>query len=79
VKDPPTDGRKKAEAELEPSELQDVVDELDSIIKAGVGVGLTFHLRIELPDGDLDPDQLMGINNALAKACAKLKFDQGES
>jgi hypothetical protein len=39
-------------AVLQPNELQDLVDVLDDIVKAAVGVPLRFQLQISLGDGE---------------------------
>ncbi len=66
------------EAELEPAELQDLVDGLADIIKTGAGLNLRFFLRLELGDG-VQPmaAQLMRLNEELKKACPKLEFGDG--
>jgi hypothetical protein len=37
---------------LQPNELQDLVDVLDDIVKAAVGVPLRFQLQISLGNGE---------------------------
>ncbi|MDA1129446.1 MAG: hypothetical protein O2913_12215 [Chloroflexi bacterium] len=71
---PPT-GRKYAEAEMEPAELQDLVDGLGDIVKAGAGLDLRFVVRVELSDGATDPEQVGALNEALAKASSKLRLE----
>lgn len=67
--------RHVAEAELEPVELQDLVDGLAEIVKAGAGLDLRFVLRLELGQGaEPSPEQLAKLNEALRKACEKLEF-----
>lgn len=64
-----------AEAELEPVELQDLVDGLAEIVKAGAGLDLRFILRLELgSDAQPSPEQMAKLNDALRKACEKLEF-----
>jgi hypothetical protein len=64
------------EAELEPAELQDLVDGLADIIKAGAGLSLRFVLRLQVGDGvQPSPDQVARLNEALRKACSKLEFE----
>ncbi len=72
---PLTPSRKHAEAELESSELQDLVEGLPDVVKAGVGLNLRFVLRLELGEA-VEPtsEQMARLNDALAKACAKFKF-----
>ncbi len=68
-----------AQAELEPVELQDLVDGLAEIVKAGAGLNLRFVLRLELGDGiEPMPDQLAKLNEALRKACSKLEFGEAQ-
>lgn len=70
-----TPSRKHAEAELESSELQDLVEGLPDVLKAGAGLNLRFVLRLELGETlEPTPEQLARLNEALAKACAKIKF-----
>ena len=65
------------EAELEPAELQDLVDGLSEIIKAGAGLNLRFILRLELGQGaQPSPDQLATLNEALRKVCSKLELGE---
>lgn len=72
---PPPEKRMCAEAELQPSELQDFVEGMGDILKAGAGLNLRLVLRVEVgkekkPSGD----QLSKLNDAMSKACSKLKF-----
>ncbi|MDI6858017.1 MAG: DUF499 domain-containing protein [Dehalococcoidia bacterium] len=67
--------RHVAEAELEPAELQDLVDGLPEIVNAGAGLDLRFVLRLELGQrAEPSQEQLAKLNDALRKACAKLEF-----
>ncbi len=71
-----TTPRHFAEADMEPSELQDLVDSLSEILKAGAGLNLRFVLRIEAGDGaDASADQLRQLRDALRKANEKLAFE----
>jgi len=72
---PPASGGKYAEAALDPAELQDLVDGLGDILKAGVGLDLRFVLRVELPDGTTDPDQIAKLIDVLAKVSPKLRLE----
>lgn len=66
---------KCAEAELEPSELQDVVDSLGDVLKAGAGLNLRFVFRLEVGDGvQVKAEQITELNEILSKICAKLRF-----
>ncbi len=72
---PPPPTRKYAEAELQPSELQDIVDGLGELVKAGAGLNLRFVLRLEAGDGDkVKAEQIAKLNQVLAKICNKMKF-----
>lgn len=65
------------ESELEPSELQDFIDGLSEILKTAAGLDLRFSLRLEVGKGqELTTDQLAKLNEVLAKACGKLKFER---
>ena len=65
------------EAELEPAELQDLVDGIADIIRAGAGLDLRFVLRLEL-GRDVQPsaEQLARLNDALRKVCSKLELGE---
>jgi hypothetical protein len=72
---PPPPWRKCAEAELEPSELQDIVEGLGDIVKAGAGLNLRFVLRLEVGDGvQLKAEQIARLNEVLSKICNKLSL-----
>ena len=70
----PPSGRIYAEAELEPAELQDLVDGLGDIVKAGAGLDLRFVIRVELSEETTDSEQVATVNEALAKVSAKLRI-----
>jgi hypothetical protein len=64
-----------ATAELQPSELQDFVESLDEVIKAGVGLNLHYVLRLELGKSVKPTDeQLKKLNEVLKKVCKKFQF-----
>ena len=71
----PPSGRIYAEAELEPAELQDLVDGLGDIVKAGAGLDLRFVVRVELSEDTTDSEQVTTLNEALAKVSDKLKLE----
>ncbi|MFO7996924.1 MAG: hypothetical protein R6U93_07305, partial [Dehalococcoidia bacterium] len=72
---PPPTRRDYAEAELELAELQDVVDGLSDVLKAGAGLNLRFVLRMEVGDGvQAKTEQIAKLNDILAKICDKLRF-----
>ncbi len=72
---PPTPQRPYAEAELQPSELQDLVDGLPDILKAGAGLDLRFKVRLDVGQ-DIKPDdqRLLELNEAIGKAVGKLRI-----
>ena len=72
---PPLPKRRLAEAELEPSELQDLVDGLGDVLKAGAGLNLRFVLRVEVGDGvETKTEQIAKLNEILVKICGKLRL-----
>jgi len=74
---PPPEKRTYTEAELQPSELQDFVDGMSDILKAGAGLDLRLVLRLEVgKEKKPTADQLGKLNEAVSKVCKKLKFDQ---
>ena len=73
---PPLEKRTYAEAELQPSELQDFVEGMGDILKAGAGLDLRLVLRVEVGEEKKPTaDQLSKLSEAISKACKKLKFD----
>ena len=75
VTPPPPPDRRSAEAELEPSELQDLVEGLSDVLKAGAGLNLRFVLRLEVRDGGpTRADRITKLNDILGKICDKLRF-----
>ncbi|MBI2863770.1 MAG: ATP-binding protein [Chloroflexi bacterium] len=72
---PPPARRLFTEAELEPSEIQDLVEGLSEILKAAAGLNLRFVIRLELGDGALPSSaQLSKLNEALASTGVNLLF-----
>lgn len=66
-------------ADLEPNELQNLVDTLPDVITAAAGVPLRLHLRITLADGgDVPPEAVSSINELLESVSADLRLT-GES
>ena len=69
ITDPPDPVPKPAHtasADLEPNELQDLVDALPNVIKAAAGVPLRLHLRITLGDGgEVPPEAVTPVNAIL--------------
>jgi len=71
----PPPPRDHAEAELEPAELQDLVDGLGDVLKAGAGLNLRFVLRLEVGSGvQAKTEQIARLNEILARICDKLRF-----
>ena len=59
---------------MEPAELQDFVDGLSDVLKAGAGLDLRFILRVELPDGAVPPEHVARLNEALARLPGGLRL-----
>jgi len=67
----------RAETELDPAELQDLVEGLGEIRKASAGLELRFVLRLEV--GDQRPpseEELAPLNAVLMRVCPKLQFSR---
>ncbi len=59
-------GMRTGAADLEPNELQDLVDALPGAITAAAGIPLRFHLRITLGDGgDIPSEAATSVNEIL--------------
>ena len=64
-------------ADLEPNELQDLVDVLPDVITAAAGVPLRFHIRITLGDGgDVPPESLSSLNELLEDISSDLRLTE---
>ena len=64
-----------SKAELEASELQDLVDALPEIIKAAAGVPLRFEISVTLGDGkDLSPETIEALNGLLEEVSSNLRL-----
>jgi len=73
---PPRPGVLTAEAELKTGELQDLADEIASIVSAAAGLRLRFVIRVEVTSTPPPtPEILSRINEALAKVSDKLKLE----
>jgi hypothetical protein len=72
---PPKPGVRVAEADLRPSEIQDLADVIGELTSAAVGNDLKLHLRIEL-SGDTPPkdDVVEKLNKILKNVTDKLKL-----
>jgi hypothetical protein len=64
---------KVAEADLRPSEIQDLADFVPDIVKLAVGHELKFHLRIELT-GKPPEDAVKKLNGLLEEVSKNLKL-----
>ncbi|MCC6285052.1 MAG: hypothetical protein IT439_07075, partial [Phycisphaerales bacterium] len=82
----PTGGRRpvatnirSAEAEFEPSQLQDLGDAVPRLldIKAKTNVSLRFHVRLEIGDGStaVDPAVIAEINKALESVAGTFRLE----
>jgi hypothetical protein len=61
-------------AEIQPNELQDLVEILDDIVKAAVGIPLRFQLQISLGGGeDIDTAKVEAINKLLESVSSQLR------
>ena len=59
-------GARTGSADLEPGELQDLVDVLPEVITAAAGVPLRFHVRVTLGDGaDVPSEPVKAVNELL--------------
>jgi hypothetical protein len=59
---------------LQPNQLQDLVDVLDDIVKAAVGVPLSFRLQISLGDGeDIGSAKVEEVNKLLESVSSELR------
>ncbi len=62
-------------AEIQPNELQDLVDVLDDIVKAAVGVPLRFQLQISLGGGeDIEVAKVEAVNKLLESVSSQLRL-----
>ena len=70
-------GARTGSADLEPNELQDLVEALPDIITATAGVPLRFHVRITLGAGeDVPPDSVTSINGILEGISPELRLKE---
>ena len=68
-------GTRVGAADLEPNELQDLVDVLPDVIKASAGLPLRFHLRITLGDCDEVPSEsVTSLNEILEGVSSDLQL-----
>jgi hypothetical protein len=72
---PPGEKPRFATAELQPSELQDFVEAMPEIMKAGVGLELHYTLRLDLgKNAKPSEEQIKKLNEILNKTNQKLEF-----
>ena len=70
-------GARTGSADLEPNELQDLVDALPNVITATAGVPLRFHVRITLGAGeDVPPEAVTSINEVLEGVNPELRLGE---
>jgi hypothetical protein len=69
-------GAYTSSAVLQPNQLQDLVDVLDDIVKAAVGVPLRFQLQISLGDGeDIGSAKVEEVNKLLESVSPALHLN----
>ena len=68
-------GARTGAADLEPNELQDLMDVLLEVITAAAGVPVRFHFRVTLVDGgDVAPEAATSVNELLEHVNPKLRL-----
>ena len=68
-------GAHTGSANLEPQELQDLIEVLPNVITAAAGVPLRFHIRITLGDGgDVPPESVSSLNELLESVSSDLSL-----
>ena len=66
-----------AEAPLEIEEIQNLNDQLSDLTKASVGLGLKFHVRIELgPASQVSDETMAKMNELLAEVSEKFRLQR---
>lgn len=63
-----------ATASLEPEQVQDLADEISSLLKAGAGVDFSFEVSVNVEDGELNPDTKEELNEVLQRVSEDLQF-----
>lgn len=72
---PKREGQLTAQAELEASGIQDLADQIPAIIKAAVGAGIVFNVRIEVGgETPPDPEIVEKLNKLLGEISDELKL-----
>ncbi len=69
-------GAYAAQAELTTGEIQNLADEVASIVAAAVGHELKFVLRLEIEEPELPDDVVNRINEALANVAEGLRLEK---
>ena len=68
-------GARIGAADLEPNELQDLMDLLPEVITAAAGVPVRFHFRVTLGDGgEVPSESAMSVNELLERIHPKLRL-----
>lgn len=68
-------GARTGGADLEPNELQDLMDALPDVITAAAGVPMRFHFRVTLGGGgDVPPESATSVNELLERINPKLRL-----
>ena len=63
----PRPGARTGQAELKPSQVQDLADIMGDLLKAKAGLELTFHVRVEVAGKDTPSDAAIEAINAVLK------------
>ena len=72
---PPPDGEWVAEADLQPSQIQDLAETMGDLLKAAAGIEIKFHLRVEL-DKNASQQVKQNMNAILEKIALALSFEK---
>ena len=68
-------GARTGAADLEPNELQNLMEVLPDVIMAAAGVPVRFHFRVTLGDGgDVPPESATSVNELLERVNPKLRL-----
>ena len=72
---PARPGALSAQADLRPSQVQDLADQVGEVARAAVGYDLRFSLRIDLAGATTPPAELVErLNKLLAEVADGLRF-----
>jgi len=72
---PPPDGEWVAEADLQPSQIQDLAEGMGDLLGAAAGHEMKFHLRVEL-DKNASQQVKQNVNAILEKIARDLSFEK---